>query len=41
VESALFIVALIFIIFAVDTVTRWWRENEWRRRWRDRDREED
>jgi hypothetical protein len=37
VESALFIVVLIAAIFAVDIGRRWWRENEWRRRWRDRD----
>jgi hypothetical protein len=35
--SAIFIFALIFAIFAVDITMRWWRENEWRRRWRDRD----
>jgi hypothetical protein len=35
--AALFIAALIVIIFAADIGGRWWRENEWRRRWRDRD----
>jgi hypothetical protein len=35
--SVLFIVVLITGIFAVDLVRRWWRENEWRRRWRDRE----
>jgi len=35
--SAIFIGVLIFTIFAVDIIMRWWRENEWRRRWRDRD----
>jgi hypothetical protein len=37
VESAIFITILIVGIFAVDFVVRWWRENEWRRRWRQRD----
>jgi hypothetical protein len=37
VEAAVFIGALIFVIFAVDLVVRWWRENAWRRRWRERD----
>jgi hypothetical protein len=35
--STTFIIALIVIIFAVDIVARWWRENEWKRRWRNRD----
>jgi hypothetical protein len=35
--SALFIAALIVVIFAVDIGARWWRQNQWRRRWRDRD----
>jgi len=34
--SALFIATVIVVIFAVDIGRRWWRENEWRRRWRDR-----
>jgi hypothetical protein len=37
VEAAVFIGALIVVIFVVDLVGRWWRENEWRRRWRERD----
>ena len=35
--STTFIVLLIAIIFVVDIVARWWRENEWKRRWRNRD----
>jgi len=35
--STTFIVALLAIIFAVDIIARWWRENEWKRRWRNRD----
>jgi hypothetical protein len=35
--STTFIVVLIAIIFIVDSVARWWRENEWKRRWRNRD----
>jgi hypothetical protein len=34
--SAILIFALLVIIFAADIGARWWRENEWRRRWRDR-----
>jgi hypothetical protein len=37
VESILFIVVLIAGIFVVDLARRWWRENEWQRRWRKRD----
>jgi len=33
--DVIFVAAL--IIFAVDLGWRWWRENEWKRRWRDRD----
>jgi len=32
--STTFIVALVVVIFAVDSIARWWRENEWKRRWR-------
>jgi hypothetical protein len=28
---------MIVLIFAVDLGRRWWRESEWKRRWRDRD----
>jgi hypothetical protein len=35
--SVIFIAVFIVGIFAVDIIWRWWRENEWRRRWRDRD----
>jgi len=38
VGAAIFIAALILVIFAVDIGNRWWRENEWRRRWRERER---
>jgi hypothetical protein len=37
VESVLIITILIVGIFVFDFVARWWRENEWRRRWRQRD----
>jgi hypothetical protein len=40
-SDVLFLGALIVVIFAVDLVWRWWRENEWKRRWRDRDNEDD
>jgi hypothetical protein len=37
VESIVFIVVLIIGIFVFDLGRRWWRENEWQRRWRQRD----
>jgi len=37
VESAVIIAILIIGIFVVDFIVRWWRENEWRRKWRERD----
>jgi hypothetical protein len=33
VTSTLFIVLMIVGIFAGDLVRRWWKENEWKRRW--------
>jgi len=39
VTAAFFIAILIAGIFAVDFIVRWWRENEWRRRWRQKDEE--
>ena len=40
-DSTLFVIVLVVGIFAVDVVRRWWRETEWKRRWRrDRDDEE-
>jgi hypothetical protein len=36
VESIVFIVLLLVAIFAIDLGRRWWRENEWQRRWRER-----
>jgi hypothetical protein len=36
VESIAFIVVLIVGIFVFDLGKRWWRENEWQRRWRER-----
>jgi hypothetical protein len=37
VASILFIIVLIVGIFVVDLGRRWWRDNEWQRRWRKRD----
>jgi hypothetical protein len=39
--SFAFIVILIVAVFAADIGRRWWTENEWRRRWRHRDDDED
>jgi hypothetical protein len=40
VTSTLFIGLLIVGIFVFDLIRRWWKENEWKRRWKERDREE-
>jgi hypothetical protein len=40
VSATLFIMIFIAGVFAFDFVWRWWRENEWRRRWRKRDDDE-
>jgi hypothetical protein len=39
-DATVFIVLLVVGIFAVDMIHRWWRESEWKRRWR-RDRDDD
>jgi len=39
VEAAIFIGVMLLAIFAFDLGKRWWRENEWQRRWRERDEE--
>jgi hypothetical protein len=33
-DAAVFIVVLVVGIFAVDFIRRWWRDTEWKRRWR-------
>jgi hypothetical protein len=38
-SDVIFLTGLVVVIFAVDIGLRWWRENEWKRRWRDRDEE--
>jgi hypothetical protein len=40
VEATVFIIVLLVGIFVVDFGRRRWRENEWQRRWRDRDNED-
>jgi hypothetical protein len=37
VEATVFIVILIVGIFVFDLARRWWLENEWQRRWKERD----
>jgi len=37
VSAYTFIVSLVIAIFTIDWIRRRWRENEWRRRWRDPD----
>jgi hypothetical protein len=39
-ESLVIIGLFIAGIFVVDVAARWWRENEWRRKWRERDPDE-
>jgi hypothetical protein len=34
VNATAFVVVLVVIVFAADMLFRWWRENEWRRRWK-------
>jgi hypothetical protein len=37
--AAAFIATLVIAIFVVDACRRWWRQNEWKRHWRARDRD--
>ena len=39
--ATLFVIVLIVGIFALDITRRWWRETEWRRRWNERDENDD
>ena len=39
-DVTVFLVLLIGGIFVGDIIRRWWRETEWKRRWR-RDRDDD
>ena len=32
--EVIFVIVLLVAIFAGDLARRWWRENEWKRRWR-------
>jgi hypothetical protein len=32
--ATIFIVVLVVGVFAADLTRRWWRETEWKRRWR-------
>jgi hypothetical protein len=32
--EVIFVIVLLVAIFAGDFGRRWWRENEWKRRWR-------
>jgi hypothetical protein len=41
VTSTLFITVLIVGIFAVELVKRWWRQNEWKRHWREKDKDKE
>jgi hypothetical protein len=41
VVSVLFIVILVVAIFAIDIGGRWWRETEWKRRWKRRGSEDE
>jgi hypothetical protein len=40
VSAVSFVVLLVVAIFVVDFVYRWWRETEWKRRWRKPDDED-
>jgi len=39
VAATLFIALLIAGIFIFDLVRRWWKENEWKRRWREKEKD--
>jgi hypothetical protein len=41
VVAAVFIIALVIAIFAIDIGRRWWRETEWKRRWKRRNDEDE
>jgi hypothetical protein len=32
--EVIFVIVLVEVVFAVEPGRRWWRENEWKRRWR-------
>jgi len=32
--EVVFVIILVVAIFAADLTRRWWRETEWKRRWR-------
>jgi hypothetical protein len=32
--EVIFVIVVLVAIFVGDLVRRWWRENEWKRRWR-------
>jgi len=34
VDTTVFVIAVIVFVFAGDLARRWWRENEWKRRWK-------
>ncbi len=33
-DATVFIAVLLVVVFVGDLVRRWWRETEWKRRWR-------
>jgi hypothetical protein len=37
VSSIGFVALLVVLVFAIDLIARWWRQNAWRRRGRDDD----
>jgi hypothetical protein len=34
VDATIFVVTVVVVVFAADILFRWWRENEWKRRWK-------
>jgi hypothetical protein len=38
--EVIFVIVLLVAVFAADIGRRWWRESEWKRRWR-RDQDDD
>jgi len=33
-DATLFVILLVVGVFAFDLIRRWWKETEWKRRWR-------
>jgi hypothetical protein len=41
VVAVVLIITLILVVFAIDIGGRWWREGEWKRRWKRQDEDDE